>query len=347
MVSIKLKYVVEDLDRHGNVRRYFRRKGQPKIRLHGLPGSKEFNAAYQTALSGNYTSTPKLEGPRRGNSGSFKWLCESYFSSSDFKQLDPRTQKVRRNTLDSLCKTYGSAPIKELNRKHVAKLLHAKLDRPEAANTLLKALRQVLAFGVKNDVLDKNVASDVAYLKSNSNGFEPWTEEEICQFEKTHPLGSKARLALALLLYTGQRRSDIVKLGRQHVRDGAITLTQHKNRKRKPVTLTIPIIEELRSVLDQSPCGDLTFLVNDFGRPFTADGFGNKFRDWCRRAGLQNKSAHGLRKAAGARMAEAGCSDREIMAVLGHRTAKEVTRYTASAEQKRLAVSAMKKVSGD
>ncbi|MGB2709877.1 MAG: tyrosine-type recombinase/integrase [Conexibacter sp.] len=164
-----------------------------------------------------------------------------------------------------------------------------------------------------------------------------WTAEEIVAFEECHPIGTRARLALALLLFTGQRRSDVVMLGKQHVRNGSLRFTQHKNRKRKPVTLEIPIMPELQRVIDSSSSGDLTFLVTEFGRPFTAAGFGNAFRKRCDEAGLKNCSAHGLRKAAAAKLAELGATEMEIGAVTGHATSKEISRYTRAARQKVLA----------
>jgi len=138
-----------------------------------------------------------------------------------------------------------------------------------------------------------------------------------------------------------------VRFGRQHVRNKSLSFTQHKNRRSKPITLQIPIVPQLQRVIDASPCGDLTFLVTEFGRPFSASGFGNIFRRWCNEAGLKNCSAHGLRKAAAARLAELGATEHEIMAVTGHRTSKEVTRYTRAARQKILAERAMARLCAD
>lgn len=179
------------------------------------------------------------------------------------------------------------------------------------------------------------------YLKRDSEGFHSWSIEEVERFEEKFPVGTKARLALALLLYTGQRRSDVVGFGPQHVKDGWLSFTQVKNRKRKPVTLSIPVRPELQAVIDATPSGHMTYLVTEFGKLFTANGFGNWFRRRCDEAGLPQCSAHGLRKAAAARLAEAGATENEIMAVTGHRTSKEVTRYTRGARQKVLAASAM------
>ena len=154
-------------------------------------------------------------------------------------------------------------------------------------------------------------------------------------------------LGLALALYTGQRRADLVQFGKQHVRDGWLSFTRHKNRNIKPVRMEIPIISELQHAIDASPTGDLTFLVTAFNRPFTSNGFGNRFRKWCDEAGLKNCSVHGLRKAAAARLAELGCTEQEIMAITGHRTSKEVTRYTRAASQKTRAESALRRMSVD
>ncbi len=151
-----------------------------------------------------------------------------------------------------------------------------------------------------------------------------------------------ARLTLALALYTGQRRSDIVLFGPKQIREGWLVFTQQKNRNRSPVDMEIPIVPELRRIIDATPCGSDTFLVTAYGKPFTANGFGSKVRAWCDEAGLPNCSIHGLRKAAAARLAELGRSEHEIMAITGHKTSKEVIRYTRAASQKLRARNAMK-----
>ena len=348
VTKIQLKYVAEDIDRHGNVRRYFRREGQRKIRLPGPPGSAEFMDAYRVALCGESAANKsKATRNEQAAQGSFRWLCEMYFESSEFKQLDDRTKRVRRNIIDRLCREHGNKPVRLMEVRHVRYIRDARADHFEAANAILKALRQIFAYGVAVGLVDRNPAKEVPYLKSGSPGFHSWTSDEVRQFEATHPMGSKARLAFALLFYTGQRRSDIVRFGRQHLRNGKINFTQHKNRNRKPISLSIPIVRALQEIIEKSPCGDLTFLVTDFGRPFTSSGFGNKFRYWCNQAGLPQCSAHGLRKARAAELAESGASEHEIMAITGHQTSKEVSRYTRAARQEVLAERAMARITRD
>jgi integrase len=138
-------------------------------------------------------------------------------------------------------------------------------------------------------------------------------------------------------MYTGQRRSDVVLLGRQHVSTGKLRFTQQKNRRRKPMALELPILLELQTVLDVSPLGELTFLVTGAGRPFTRDGFGNWFRDRCREAGLVNCSPHGLRKTAATVAVAKGATAHELMSILGWLSLSEAQRYAAAAERKRMA----------
>lgn len=347
-MKFRLKYVVEDTDRHGNVRLYFRRQGR-KVRLRGPAGSPEFLEDYKKAAAGTLEPAKKGNGVGQVVPRSIRWLCVQYYKSAMFKELDPRTQKVRRAILERFCqhKGDGDKPFGLLLPRHVRVRRDEMSDRPEAANGTVKALRQLYRFALRYDLHDDNPADKVEYLKGNPDGFHSWTLEEIAKFEEVHPIGTQARLALALAIYTGQRRSDLVQFGRQHVRDGWLVFTQHKGRNRNPVRMEIPIIQELQRIIDQTATGDLAFLVTAFKRPFTSNGFGNRFRKWCDEAGLKDCSVHGLRKAAAARLAELGCTEQEIMAITGHRTSKEVTRYTRAASQKTRAESALRRMSGE
>jgi integrase len=144
-----------------------------------------------------------------------------------------------------------------------------------------------------------------------------------------------------LLSYTGVRRSDVVQLGKQHVREGKLVFRQFKGRNQAPMTLELPILADLQCILDASKTGDLAFLVTEQGQPFTATGFGNWFRERCNEAGLPHLSAHGLRKAGATRAAEKGATAHQLMAIFGWRTIKQAELYTRAAERKRLAGDAM------
>ena len=206
--------------------------------------------------------------------------------------------------------------------------------RPEAANQIVKLVRQVLSFALENDLVRRNVARDVSYIRTGSMGSYAWSREEVRQFESVHPIGAMARLALSHPLFTGQRRADVVGFGLQHVKDQMLHFTQTKRIKRRPVTLAIPILPELQKVIDTAKTGQMTFLASKFGKPFTGSGFGNRLRKWCDVAGLPHCSAHGLRKTGATVAAENGATESQLMAIFGWKTLKQVQHYTATANQK-------------
>jgi integrase len=175
-----------------------------------------------------------------------------------------------------------------------------------------------------------------------TDGWRTWTESDIAQFENHWPIGTRERLAFALLLYTGQRRGDVVRLGRQHIRDGFIELRQGKT----GTAVALTVLPDLAAILDATPCPQLTFLTTESGAPFTPGYFTNWFGVAVRAAGLPlGLSAHGLRKGMCRRLAEAGRSANEIAAVSGHLTLKEVERYTKAADRKRMATAALGTIS--
>src|SRR5215467_5815692 len=118
-------------------------------------------------------------------------------------------------------------------------------------------------------------------------------------------------------------------------------------RRRPSTSWLIPMDQDLVQALTAAARTNLTFLVTERGAPFTAAGFGNWFRDRCNEAGLPQCSAHGLRKLAATRMANAGCSTDQIKAITGHKSLSEVARYTKAADQARLARQAMSMVRED
>lgn len=358
VITVNFEYVHRDVDRHGNLRLYFRRrKGERKLRIRATPGTPAFQSQYEAARAlaeaGSLGHALPDDNSARSAAppkpGTYRWLCVQYFCSAEFRRLDPRTQRIRRAILEPTFgeliapdkqETFADFPIGRMTPKAIRVLRDRKGEFPEAANSRVKAVRQVFAWAIDYDHASRNPARDVPYIRGGSTGFRTWELEDVEQFERRHPVGSKARLALVLLMYTGVRRSDVVRLGRQHIRDGWFKIAVQKNRKRKPITIDLPVLPALQEIIAASPVGDLTFLVTQFGRPFTANGFGNWFGRRCKEAGLVKCSAHGLRKAGAARAAENGATTHELMAIFGWQTMKEAERYTQAAQRKRLAGSA-------
>jgi integrase len=308
-----------------------------------MPGSAEFMAAYHAALSETDIGNRSRK-YRRAAKGSFCYVCLAYYDSPIFKRLDPKTQYWRRRALDRICEQHGDKPIELMQPKHVRNLRDEIAEKPARANERLKALKALFRWAIEADLAPNDPTRDVRAIQYSTKGHASWTLDEVRLFERSHPIGTKARLAMALLLYTAGRREDVVRLGPQHIRDGRLRYTQAKNEHRKPVHMNIPVHAELAKIIAATPSGHLTFLVSSFGKPFRPTWFSIKFRMWCDQAGLRHLSAHGLRKATAARLAECGATPHEIMAITGHQSLEEIQRYTQAARKPELADSAMSKL---
>lgn len=333
----RLRYLYRDRDRHGNVRFYVCAPGRKKVRIREDYGTPAFLRAYTEALDGEGEVSAPKAGP-----GTLAWLIRKYRASAKYRQLSERTRYVRGRLLDRICERDGDKPYARLESRHVRERHDDLSDKPEAANNYLKTLRQVYAWACEKNVghATTNPANDVAYFKTGSTGFHEWTTDEVLQFMERHPIGTKAHLALALLLYLGVRRSDLVRLGPQMERDGWLHFTVQKTR----TETAKPILPPLRAVLDASQSGHLAYLVTEFGKPFTVNGFGNWFRKRCDEAGLKQCAAHGLRKAGATLLAENGASAHELMAAFDWTSLKQPEGYTRKANKRRLTQSGMAKL---
>jgi integrase len=326
------------IDRYGRARYYVRRPGHKNVRLPGLPWSPEFMAAYAEGQQ------PIKIGAKRSPAGSVAATVGLYLGSTVFANLAADTQRTRRNILERLREEHGDKRIAGIEKKHVQAMVTAKGKTPSAARNFLITLRALIAFAIDAGIrADDDPTLGVKRPKIKTEGYRTWSEDDIAAFEAAHPIGTLPRLAMALLVYTGQRRGDVVRMGRQHIRGDLISVRQQKT----GTPLLIPMHSALRAAIEATPSGHLTFLATAFGKARTANGFSTWFRECCNAAGLSNgTSAHGLRKAACRRLAEAGCSAKEIMAISGHASLREVERYTKAVDQEHMARAAMKRLGG-
>lgn len=360
-MKIKLPHgCTRDPGHDGKERIYYRVKGQPKIRINGVPWTPGFMAEYQAASQGVVYKQPLA--PKQ--TGTFAWLCEQYFSSAEFKALDPTLTKPRRTDyLNRICREpvkpgstmlFGNVPLHAWNKQAVRALRDRVAETPGTANNLLKSLRTVFKFGNEAGHCETDPARDVAYLSGSVDGHHSWTIEEVEKYESKWPVGTKERLAMGLVLFMGQRASDAYRVGPKNIKlvptemeDGTtaikkwLVFTQWKNRNIGPIHMEIPMRPELEELIAATPTGTETFLTTPRGKPFKRS---NNFADWfakgCIAAGVPGRS-HGLRKACAARLAELGASEKEIMAITGHTTMQEVVRYTKAASNKILAAKAI------
>lgn len=370
--TINLKYVYPDEDRHGNLRVYVKRdKKALKIRLTADIGTDEFFAQYRGALKGtpppplfpaaDIPTLPSAEGIN--DPKSFRWLVSRYVASTDFLSLSAVTQARRRSILEDICdeiidgvKT-GPLPFALMEPKHVRVIRDQKKDFPGAANNRLKALRAVFRWATDETVdhAKTNPTTSVKRLKpKKAGGFHRWTVSEILQYEAHHKVGTVPRLAFDLLLYTITRRSDVVRLGPQMERtvsfrrpDGSrvpvqvIEFTERKNENTNPKRRVMPILAPLRESIDATPSGHLTYLITAYGRPRSAKGFTNWFKEQCADAGLPHCSPHGVRKGGATIAAERGATTKSLQAMGGWLNIEDADIYVKEADRTLLALEFM------
>jgi integrase len=328
---------MKETTRHGAVAWYFRKGKGERVRLKGEYGSPEFWASYHAALAG-----APVEPKRVAGAHTLEWALNLYRRSSAWAALSTATRRQRENIFKRIIATAGNEPLAGITRKTIIAGRERRAATPHAANVYLKAMRSFYAWACGDGALvTEDPTKGVSLLKGANDdiGFHTWTEEEMARFEERWPLGNRERLAFDLLLYTGLRRGDAVRVGRQHVRDGVIHIKAEKTGE----DLFLPILPPLAASIAAAPTGDLAFIIGADGKPFVKESFGNWFRDACRAAKCPG-AAHGLRKAGAVRAAEGGASDKELMALFGWTSGKMAALYTRAADRKRLSLAAAERL---
>src|ERR1700677_1016062 len=347
MTRLRLQFIHEFSDRHGKLRRYFRRPGNKAVPLPGIPASTEFMTAYQAALA-EMAAPQKQIGAARTIAGTVQALVAAHLdcspnSTSPFKVLALETKRTRRNILENFREAHGDKRIYRaevngrrimvMNREHVQRMVNEKNGTPFGQRNFLNTLRAMFKWAVAEGRVPEDPTLGVTRQQIKSSGYRAWSEAEIEQYKLRHPPGTMARLAIELLLTTAARRGDVVKFGPQHVEGGTITFEQHKKDGDEEALVIVPLHPDFCTALAAMPSSNvirltpaMTFLTTSFGQPFkSAASFGNWFRDRCDEAGLpKGVSAHGLRKATARRLADLGCTAQQIAAVTGHPTLAEV-----------------------
>jgi integrase len=353
MAKAHLKYLSVERNRHGREVIYVIAGSgkRRRVRIRERFGAPGFMAAYEAAVAA--LEQPLAQGRAEPRKGTLRWLAGLYFASPAFRELDIKSQGVRMAVIESCLRESAApgsqhlvadCPLTLFGTKQVRMLRDRRADKPGAANNRMKYLSALFGWAIENepDTVTTNPVRDVAKLKYETTGFRPWTETDLAKFEAAYPVGTKQRLALALLLFTGARRSDVVGLGPACVRDGMIRFVPRKTRRIRGEATPKPYLPELaRTVAATTLQGRETFLVTDYGRPFSVAGFGNWFAEQCRRIGLADCTAHGLRKLGAMRAAMAGASHYQLMAVYDWSQPAQAQKYIELAERARGAAAAM------
>jgi integrase len=321
---------------HGKTVWYVRVGKGPRIRIRSAFGSPEFDSEYQAAIGG---LPARQDARERGTSAStMAWLIERYRETSAWTGLSLATRRQRENIFEHVLKSAGREPFGKITTASIMAGRDRRQDTPDQARHFLDAMRGLFRWAMKA----KLVASDPTAGVDNpprpkTEGFAVWSDDDIAAYEKRWPIGTRQRVWLDVLVYTGLRRGDAVRFGRQHIRNGVGTIKTEKT----DTVVTLPILPVLSNTLEAGLCGDLTFIAGENRQPLTKESFGNLFRKACRAAGLQSRSAHGLRKAAATRAANAGATVAQLEAIFGWNGGTMASLYTRAADRRRLSLDAM------
>lgn len=327
-------------DRHGRKRWRFRRKGaRGSVELGTDYGSPDFVRRYDAAVRGEHSS----EGAGAGRTvpKSVSALISHYYQSREYAALAASSRTTYRGILERFRELHGDKRVSHIEYRHIEAMMRERIETPQAANNLLDRLKVLLDMSVRLGWRKDNPARLVRAYPSKTGGHYTWTDEDIERFLRAHPPGTLAHTAMTLMLYTGAARSDAVRLGQGNVRNGRIQYRRQKTAGTGGDLIDIPIHPKLREVIDACRPDAFTFLETAHRKSRSPNGLGNLMREWCDAAGLPECSSHGLRKAIARRLAEAGATTHEIAAITGHKTLKEIERYTNAADRSRLAAGAI------
>lgn len=333
MTNDRPRYLQKQITRHGKISWYVRIGRGPKIRIHGQYGSEDFLDNYHAAVSGR----PKSKGEARSNT--LEWLINLHRKSSYWTDLAPSTRVQRERIYKQVVKTAGKQMAAHIDKQTIIKGRDRRKNTPSEARHFVDAMRSLFKWAIDSDLVKVDPTAGVKTKKPDKAGISPWTDEDIARFEKRWSRGTRERVMFDIFVYTGLRIGDASELGRQHVKNGIISIDTEKTGTR----VTIPMLAPLAATLKAGPTGDLTFISCKAGRGMLKKSVGNAFREAARSAGV-NKSPHGLRKAAATHAADNGATEAELEAIFGWKGGQMASHYTREANRKKLAKGAMSKL---
>lgn len=349
-VRVDLPGLLKERLPSGNYRYRVRVAGDKarRIRLYVEPDHKDFIDHYRAARSG-VAMTPAVPKSTTAKRGSMAWLTYRYTEHLENQQaagnISNLTLKKKKMYLKQLRDRTANYPI-HMPTTEVEIIKSEMAATPDAANSMIETITAMYRFARKEGICDFNPTRGVDKYSRKKGGAVPWTVADLKQYRECHPPGTKAHLALTIFMFTACRISDAVLLGRGHEQDvDGLPSLVWQPAKKGSAEVCIPIAPPLYKATRAQKVIGKTYLVTEHGRPYgSPDSLGQVFRRWCREAGLENRSSHGIRKAAGDLLAMAGCTQYQIMSIHGHTEAKTSEVYTRGAERRRLAAAGMSKL---
>lgn len=319
----------------GRIYLYFRHKGVYQ-RLPDDSKSPEFFARYAACLEGLKKPSAKDLIP-----GSVKRLIADFKGSPEFDKLADKTREYHVLQLDRLAPV-GQLAADGLELKHILALRDKLRATPRTADQFVAVVRRLYSWAVKRGLLKINPV--VKYEEINDGtSYRPWTPEEMASFEASNP-PTWMLTAYMIARYAAPRRGDVLALTRANYNGETLKFRPGKTKRTAPNELEVPVHERLKAYLDDLRIDVGLLVPAPDGKAWNPSHFSNTLRAHLNDAGLTDIHFHGLRHTCATSLAEAGASEREIMAVTGHTASDMVSRYARKADQKKLARSAIAKL---
>jgi integrase len=324
------RFLHHERTRHGKIVWYVRRGKGPRIRIREEYDTDAFWEAYRDALSGKTKG-----GSGSVAKGSLAWLVERYRDSGAWQQgLSAATRRQRENIFKHVIGSAGHEAAAKVTAKTIKAGLARREKTPSQARNFLDAMRGLYEWAEGATLVPSDPTAGLkAPPRPDTQGFVAWTETDVAKYQARWPVGTRQRVWLDVLLYTGLRRGDAVRIGRQHVRKGVAQIKTEKSGETVPAVF--PILPILQETLDAGPTGELTFIVGASGKPLTKESFGNEFRVACNIAKVPG-SAHGVRKIAATTAANNGATVAQLKAIFGWTDDAMPSLYTRTADRIRL-----------
>lgn len=327
-------YIQKEITRHGKTVWYFRRGKENRIRLPGVFGSPEFNAAYDAAVSGNIA--PQKASAKQN---SLRWLVDEYYASGRFMRLADGTQRNQKQLYEKVCETGGDLNYRAIDKQAVSAGIVRREGNLYAAKAYLNCMKILFRYALERGLIEIDPTDGLTVTLPKSEGHHTWTMEEVDQFAAHHPLGTQARLAFDIMLYTGLRISDAIRLGPQHIKDGRINIKAQKTK----IDVSIPVLPPLATSIAAANISSLLFLTNRKGKACERQNASAWFAKQSADANIKG-TAHGLRKAGATLAAENGATPHELAAMYGWSSTKMAEVYTKKADKLLLAERAANKL---
>lgn len=241
--------------------------------------------------------------------------------------------------MDAIATQRGKERVCDLRARHIRKDLHERT--PGAASNRLKAWRALCAFAVNAGWIETDPARDVKAPKGEVTPHRQWANDEVSAYREYWGEGTPERVAMEVIYWTAAACVDAVRLGEQMIdKDGWLSFRRQKTNE----TATCPVVSlpawsasmssDRDHFLTAISDADILWIKTRTGRPRSVKALSQLISAAARHAGLSACTAHGLRKARAAAIAEAGGTPSQIGAWLGDVSLGMAAHYTRQADRK-------------